>query len=88
MKWEQHSELQMENFKQLLEKHTTKTEERIAQVSPSLSMAVGQGDSTVRDHERSERRRSDVESDNRELHGLLKSLRVKIPRFDGTNVDD
>ena len=46
LKWEQRSELQLETFKQLLEQHTTKTEERMAQVNPSPSVVVGQGDRT------------------------------------------
>lgn len=88
LKWEQRSELQLENFKQLLEQHTTKTEERMAQASPTPSVAVNPGDNTGPGLDRSEGRRSSVDSDNRDMQGLLKSLRVKIPRFNGTNVDD
>lgn len=88
LKWEQRSELQMENFKQLLDQHTAKTEERMAQASPSPSIAVGHGDDTVQEADRSEGRRSTADSEPHEMHGLLKSLRVKIPRFDGSNVDD
>ncbi|XP_062114581.1 uncharacterized protein LOC133825687 [Humulus lupulus] len=88
LKWEQRSESQLEHFKVLLEQHTKKTEETLSKV-PSLSSPIMGGDgSVVRDSGRSGGRRSDTETDNRDVNSILKTLRVKVPRFDGSNVED
>lgn len=86
--FKQHSEAQFQKISELLEQHVSKTEERLSQM-PQLSS----GESGVRAHTdgemaRSGSKRSETTSDNREMNSLLKTLRVKVPRFDGTNVDD
>ena len=44
--------------------------------------------STDRETARSGSKRPETMADSREMNSLLKTLRVKVPRFDGTNVDD
>ncbi|XP_062109432.1 uncharacterized protein LOC133820560 [Humulus lupulus] len=84
LKWEQRAESQLENFKLMLEQHTAKTEEKFTHLSQSSSPATGREGST----ERGGGGRSESESDVRDVNTILKTMRVKIPRFDGTAVDD
>ncbi|XP_060962287.1 uncharacterized protein LOC133032379 [Cannabis sativa] len=81
LKWEQRSESQMETIKMMID-------ERFNQNSqPSPVNQVGEA-SGGRDSVRERSRRSDAESDCRDINSILKTLRVKVPRFDGQNVDD
>lgn len=81
LKWEQRAESQMTELKLMLE-------ERLSHVVTPTSQMQGGDHSVGREGERSVGRRSDADADSRELHTLVKSLRVKVPRFDGLNVDD
>lgn len=88
LNFKQHSDGQFQKFSAMLEQHMLKTEERLTQMS-----STGQGDSEGRSSAERETtrlgpRRPEAMADNRELNGLLKTLRVKVPRFDGSNVDD
>lgn len=72
LKWEQRAGTQMAELKSILE-------ERLAHVvSRSSPLQVGET-SMGQDADRSTRRRSDADSDGRELHTLIKSIRVKVP---------
>ena len=63
-------------------------DDRLAHVVLPRSLIQTGENITSRDTDRSGGRRSNVEGDNRELHTLIKTLRVKVPQFDGLNVDD
>ncbi|XP_062092349.1 uncharacterized protein LOC133798158 [Humulus lupulus] len=80
-KLEQRATLQMEELHAILD-------ERLSHVSPPLSLGHGGENSTTPLPTRSVGRRSDAETDCREVNSILKSLRVKVPRFDGSEVDD
>ncbi|XP_062119217.1 uncharacterized protein LOC133832962 [Humulus lupulus] len=81
LKWEQRAESQLEHLKSLLD-------ERLAQVSPPPSLSTGGETSAIREQVREKGWRTDAETDFRDLNLILKTLRVKVPRFDGLNVDD
>ncbi|XP_062088840.1 uncharacterized protein LOC133795407 [Humulus lupulus] len=81
LKWEQRLESQLEHLKLLLD-------ERLAQVSPPPSPVTGGEASAARDSVREKGRSSDFEMNCRELNAILKTLWVKVPRFNGMNVDD
>ncbi|XP_060969922.1 uncharacterized protein LOC133037114 [Cannabis sativa] len=81
LKWEQRSESQMETIKMMIN-------ERFNQNSqPSPVNQVGEA-SGGKDSVRERSRRSDAESDCRDINSILKTLRVKVPRFDEQNVND
>ena len=88
-----HSDTQMETFTALLEQHRAATDERFGQfVSASQqplsgSTATGSHPPPVGDQHSAGGRRPVGESSPKELESLLKTLRVKVPRFDGSNVE-
>ncbi|XP_062075982.1 uncharacterized protein LOC133780122 [Humulus lupulus] len=88
LNFKQHSDAQFQKFSSLLDQHVSKTEERLAQMPPPSSGESEGRASVDRENGRSGSKRSENVADNRELNSLLKTLRVKVPRFDGANVDD
>ncbi|XP_062093442.1 uncharacterized protein LOC133799441 [Humulus lupulus] len=82
LKWEQRSESQLEHLKSLLD-------ERLAQLSSPSSPSMGGEASAIREQvPREKGRQFDAASDSCEVNSIIKTLRVKVPRFDGQNVDD
>ena len=87
-KFTQHSESQMEKFTSLLDQHMAKTEERLSQ-GPSLP-TPGSSNATNAPKESGAQPggRFRSVSEAAEVNSILKTLRVKVPKFDGTNVED
>ncbi|XP_060969861.1 uncharacterized protein LOC133037067 [Cannabis sativa] len=87
LNFKQHSDAQFQKFSALLDQHVSKTEERLNQL-PNTGLGESEGRSVDRESAQAGVRRSDMTSDDRELNTLLKTLRVKVPRFDRSEVDD
>ena len=77
LKWDQRAESQMTELRAVLE-------ERLAKVLPTNSPIQHGDSSTVREPSR----RSTSSQEGREVNLILKNLRIKVARFDGSNVDD
>ncbi|XP_062109866.1 uncharacterized protein LOC133821735 [Humulus lupulus] len=86
--FKQHSESQLEKFTTLLDQHMAKTEERLSQGSPPPSPGLTGENSAMRESGRTPSRRSHSEPEASDVNSILKTLRVKVPKFDGTNVED
>lgn len=88
LNFKQHSDAQFQKFSALLEQHVAKTEERFTQL-PQASSENSEGHvGTARESGQSNTRRTGMTRDHQEVNSLLKTLRVKVPRFDGENVED
>ncbi|XP_062104440.1 uncharacterized protein LOC133815643 [Humulus lupulus] len=86
--FKQHSESQLEKFTTLLDQHMAKTGERLSQGPPPPSPGLTGDTSAMRESGRTPSRRSHSEPEAYEVNSILKTLRVKVPKFDGTNVED
>ncbi|EXC16225.1 hypothetical protein L484_024397 [Morus notabilis] len=90
--FKQHSDEQLAKFSSLLEQHMTITDQRLSQLaqpqpSPGSTMEVTAGqtyakadDSTYKGH------RLDYDLQHPDMNSLLKTLRLDVPQFNGTNV--
>lgn len=83
-----HSDGQLEKFTSLLEKHMATTEIRLSQLAPSPSDSpIGSTDAAATTRATGGVRPM-VDVPPMDLHSILKTLRVDVPCFDGSNVDD
>ena len=92
LSFKQHSEEQLEKqfqrFSSLLNQHVTQTEERFAAI-PSPQVPPSEGASSNRsDGTKGATGRVTPTHSHGDMHSILKTLRVKVPRFDGSNVED
>ncbi|XP_062104135.1 uncharacterized protein LOC133815295 [Humulus lupulus] len=92
LSFKQYSDEQMEKqfqkFSTLLNQHATQTEERFAAI-PSPHGPPLEGTSSIRgDGTKGSSEQFTVAQSHGDMHSILKTLRVKVPRFDGSNVED
>lgn len=86
--FKQHSDTQLAKFTSLLEQFMTNTETRLTQLTVATKGDPTDGPVGETDTNPHHGVREDLEPRRPDLHSLLRTLRVDVPRFDGSNVDD
>ena len=86
--FQKHSEEQFARFNARLDEQVARLDDRVNQLqSPSSTPQEGKG-STSNGLNSPAVQRPEVVIENRDVNQILKIMRVKVPRFDRTNVED
>ena len=88
LNFQKHSEEQFARFNAKLDEQVTRLDDRVNQLQTPSGPSQGGRASVVQDLHSPSKQYSEGISDNREMNNILKSMRVKVHRFDGTNVED
>lgn len=91
--FKQHSDDQLAKFSSLLEQHIAITDQRFSQVvqqrnpASMVEVTTGQASSSTENNQY-RGYRAEGEAQPSDLNSLLRTLRLDVPRFDGTNVEN
>ncbi|XP_062075133.1 uncharacterized protein LOC133779156 [Humulus lupulus] len=88
--FKQHAESQLEQFTFILEQHRASKNERLSQISQAPTGSKSKEGNKCVEVEQSPvvTQRHGGDSSSRNLNAFLKTLRVKVPIFDGSNVEN
>ncbi|KAF4377290.1 hypothetical protein F8388_012391 [Cannabis sativa] len=92
--FKEYSDTQYEKFSKLLNQHCIKTEEKLSKLSLASTKVTfepgspGMMERTGTETGGSSGPRANWGSESREVNAIIKTLRVKVARFDGSNVEE
>ena len=91
--FKEYSENQFEKFTELLAQHSARTEEKSSKISPSSPTVTEELKSPIVlpcpswESGESSGSHGTLGAENRDMDAIIKGLRVKVARFDGSNVE-
>ncbi|XP_062080683.1 uncharacterized protein LOC133785470 [Humulus lupulus] len=88
LSFQKHSEEQFARFNAKLDEQVTRLDDRVNQLQTPLGTSHGGKTSIMHHLHPPTGQNSEGVSENREMNHILKNMKVKVPRFDGNNVED